>query len=139
MFKGRTLLERFHDPRTNEPLSITQNTETLAESILDHLKKMLNTRQGNSRTQPDDYGMIDITEVSSRFPESVRDVEKAIRVAIERYEPRLRNVQVEHVEVGENLLTLKFKITAQIVATRGRDAIAFETVVEPTGQVRLDG
>lgn len=138
MFKSRTLLERFNNPRADRPLNTSQNVEELAESILLNLKKMLNTRQGGPLIQPEDYGMIDITDASSRFPDSIVDVQKSIRTAIERYEPRLRNVQVEHIGTGADLQTLTFKITAQLADSK-RDSVYFETVIDPTGEVRLNG
>jgi len=138
MFKSRTLLERFNNPQSDRPLNLSQGTEELAESILINLKRMLNTRQGGPMIQPDDYGMIDITDVSSRFPDSIADVQKSIRTTIEKYEPRLKNVQVEHVGTGEDLQTLRFKITAQLADSK-RDSIYFETVIDPTGEVQLNG
>jgi type VI secretion system protein len=139
MFRSRTLLERFKDPRPNEPLNTTQNIEALIESIISNLTKMLNTRQGGPMIQPDDYGMVDITDISTRFPDSVSDVQKAFRIAIEKYEPRLKNVQVEHIGEGTDLQTLKFKITAQLADRKGRESVYFETVVDPTGEVQLNG
>jgi len=139
MLNSRTLFDKLNNPRTNEPLSTTQNTEVLAESILFHLTRMLNTRQGGPMIQPQDYGMVDITEISTRFPDSIADVQKAIRTTIEKYEPRLKNVQVEHIGEGDDLQTLKFKITAQLADKKGRDSIYFETVIDPTGEVQLNG
>jgi len=138
MFKSRTLLERFNDPRSDRPLSTTQSTEELAESILTNLKKMLNTRQGGPMIQPDDYGMLDITDVYTRFPDSIVDVQRAIKTTIEKYEPRLKNVQVEHTGEGMDLQTLKFEITAQL-ADRKRDSVYFKTLVDPSGEVQLNG
>ncbi|MDQ1316360.1 MAG: type secretion system protein [Candidatus Poribacteria bacterium] len=139
MLKSRTLFDKLNDPRTNEPLNPTQNTELLAESILFHLTRVLNTRQGGPLIQPQDYGMVDITEISTRFPDSITDVQKAIRTTIEKYEPRLKNVQVEHIGEGADLQTLKFKITAQLADKKGRDSVYFETVIDPTGEVQVNG
>ena len=139
MLKSRTLFDKLNNPRTNEPLNITQNTEALAESILFHLTRVLNTRQGGPMIQPQDYGMVDITEISTRFPDSIADVQKAIRTTIEKYEPRLKNVQVEHIGEGADLQTLKFKITAQLADKKGKDSIYFETVIDPTGEVQVNG
>jgi type VI secretion system protein len=127
MFRSRTLLEKLRDPRQNEPLNTSQNIEALIESIISNLTKMLNTRQGGPMIQPDDYGMVDITDISTRFPDSVSDVQKAFRIAIEKYEPRLKNVQVEHVGEGTDL------------QRKGRESVYFETVVDPSGEVQLNG
>ncbi len=139
MFRPRTLLERFKDPRTNEPLNATQNLDALIESIISNLTRMLNTRQGGPLIQPEDYGMVDITDISTRFPDSIADVQKAIKTTIEKYEPRLKNIQVEHMGEGTDLQTLKFKITAQLADRKGRESVYFETIVDPTGEVQLNG
>lgn len=139
MLRERTLLERFNNPRLGEPLTTKQSTTVLAESVLQHLTKVLNTRRGHSLTQPEDYGMIDLTDLIHGFPESIKEMQQAIRTTIEKYEPRLRNVYVEYVESGEDVLTLRFKITAQISTERDRAPVWFETVVEPSGQVELKG
>lgn len=139
MPRERTLLERFNDPRPGEPLRTTQNTEMLAKSVLQHLSKVLNTRRGHSLTQPEDYGMTDLTELIHGFPESIKEVQQAIRTTIEKYEPRLRNVDVEYVKSDEDVLTLRFKITAQIATERQGAPVWFETVVAPSGQVELKG
>lgn len=139
MFKGRTLLERFRDPRSDEQLTLARNTAALADSILQHLTRMLNTRRGGPLIHPDDYGMIDLSDVINNYPDSISDVQKAIRTAIDKYEPRLRDVRVEYVESGEDILTLKFKITARIALEKGRELVSFETFIKPTGQVQVNG
>lgn len=139
MSKERTLLERFNDPRPGEPLTTAQNTAVLVESVLQHLTKVLNTRRGHSLTQPEDYGMMELTELIHGFPESIKEVQQAIRTTVEKYEPRLHHVYVEYVEPDEDVLTLRFKITAQIVTERERAPVLFETVVGPSGQVQLKG
>jgi len=79
--------------------------------------------------------MIDLTELVRGFPDGIAEVQSAIRSTIETYEPRLRNVYVEYVDSGDDLFTLRFKITAQISTENDRTPVWFETVVEPSGQV----
>ena len=137
MPKGRTLLERFREPRLDEELVATQNTAALVDSVLQHLTKMLNTRCGGPLIQPDDYGMIDLSDVVYSFPDSIADVQRAIRAGIEDYEPRLRNVGVEYEESEEDILTLKFRITAQLLLPKSKAFVHFETLVKPSGQVQV--
>jgi type VI secretion system lysozyme-like protein len=81
--------------------------------------------------------MTDLTELVHGFPDSIMEVQRAIRTTIEKFEPRLQNVSVEYVDSGLDLLTLRFKITAQIVSESENETapVWFETVVEPSGQV----
>lgn len=138
MYKARTLLERLDNPQLDRYQNSSQNLEALAESILNHLKKMLNTRLGNSLTQPNDYGIIDLNEIRTNMPDSITDVQNSIKNMIEKYEPRLKNVKVEHIDSGDDLMILKFKVIADI-ALEKRTSIAFETIVEPSGQIQLSG
>ncbi len=138
MYKARTLLERLDNPQLDRYQNSSQNLEALAESILNHLKKMLNTRLGNSLTQPHDYGMIDLNEIRTNMPDSIADVQNNIKSMIEKYEPRLKNVRIEHINSGDDLMILKFKVIADIAAER-RTSISFETIVEPSGQIQLSG
>ncbi len=138
MYKARTLLERLNNPQLDRYQNSSQNLEALAESILNHLKKMLNTRLGNSLIQPHDYGMIDLNEIRTNMPDSIADVQNNIKSMIEKYEPRLKNVRVEHINSGDDLMILKFKVIADISAER-RTSISFETIVEPSGQIQLSG
>ena len=84
MGREQTLLERLADPRVDRPLTITENTQQLADSILRHLQKMLNTRQGHVLTQPE-YGIPDVTEFIQTLPDMVNEVRSAIRNSIEKF------------------------------------------------------
>lgn len=62
-------------------------------SICSHLTRLLNARQGSLQHLPD-YGLPDITEIYQGLPYSVNTLMQAIKNTIEKYEPRLRHVQV---------------------------------------------
>jgi len=126
MGREQTLLERLADPRVDRPLTITENTQQLADSILRHLQKMLNTRQGHVLTQPE-YGIPDVTEFIQTLPDMVNEVRSAIRNSIEKFEPRLRNVEVAFVPSEGAGLSLRFEITAELVTEKEDASVWFET------------
>ena len=138
MGRERTLLERLADPETNAPLTISENTELMAESIIRHLQRMLNTRQGHVLTQPE-YGMPDVTEFIHSLPDAVNEVRRAIRKSIEEFEPRLRNVEVNVVEIEQGSLQLKFEVTAELVTEKEEASVWFETAINSAGQIRVKG
>lgn len=138
MGRERSLLERIADPRTDAPLTITENTQQLADSILRHLQKMLNTRQGHALTQPE-YGIPDVTEFIQTLPDMVNEVRRAIRNSIEKFEPRLRNVEVTFVPSEDEWMRLRFEITAELVTEREDAAVWFETSVSPSGHIEVRG
>lgn len=138
MGRERTLLERIADPRADEPLTIMENTQQLADSILRHLQKMLNTRQGHVLIQPE-YGMPDITEFVHSMPGSLKKVQNAIRNSIERFEPRLRNVDISYVPTEDDKLSLRFEITAELVTEKEDASVWFETSVFSDGHIKIKG
>ncbi len=132
------MLERLADPRADNPLTITENTQQLADSVLRHLQKMLNTRQGHALTQPE-YGIPDVTEFIQTLPDMVNEVRRAIRNSIEKFEPRLRNVDVTFVPSEEEWLSLHFEITAELVTEKEEASVWFETSVSPSGHIEVRG
>ena len=134
----RTLFERLADPRIDRPLSVNENTELLAESVLKHLSKMLNSRQGHVLIQPE-YGMPDVVEFVQNLPEMVQEVERGIKNTIERFEPRLRNPVITFVPEEGYQGTLRFEISAQLVTEKEEASVWFETAVSPSGQIQIKG
>ena len=138
MGSPRTLLERIADPEGEGPRSVAEDTERLAESILRHLRNMLNTRQGHVPIQPE-YGMPDVTEFIQTLPETVDGIRRAIRNSIEKFEPRLRNVEVRYVPSEEDPLHLRFEITAELATAKEEASVWFETAVSPKGHIEIRG
>ena len=106
-------------------------------SIVAHLQRILNTRQGNVPIA-DGFGVPDLTDFMLSYPESVTEIEKSIRQAIEVYEPRLRSVRVSFVHQEEDVLCLRFQIVAQLREESGRNVL-IETIVDSDGKVSLKG
>jgi len=104
----------------------------LHDSVLSHLKKMLNTRQGHVLTQPE-YGLPDMTQFVQNLPEMVKVSLTSIQNSIERFEPRLRNVVVRHLPNPDNITNLWFEIRAELVTEREETSVSFQTLVNPSG------
>jgi len=137
MGRERSLLDRLDDPRPNAPRRVEESTEDLADSVLAHLQRMLNTRQGNCLTL-DDYGIPDFTDMVHSFPEAVGRMQRAIRQSVERYEPRLRRVRVNPVD-EEDYFRLRFEITGELVTADEQAAVWFETTISPSGRISVRG
>lgn len=105
------------------------------DSILAHLQRILNTRQGNVPIS-DTYGIPDLTDFMTSYPESVTGIEKSIRQAIEEYEPRLRFVKVVFLPQEGDVLCLRFQIIAKINTESGK-SILIETIVDSDGKISL--
>ena len=131
----RTLLERLADPDPNAQRTIRENTQRVVDSVMRHLQRMLNTRQGHVPIQPE-YGMPDITDCAEGSPEALDRIRRAIRSSIEMFEPRLRRVKIMHLPVGDDL-NLHFGIIGQLVTGKEQIPVHFSTTVSPTGNATI--
>jgi type VI secretion system protein len=122
---GRGLLSRIGrvDPSSRHEDEIS--------SVLEHLRVLLNTRQGEAPTVPD-YGVPDITDLVHTLPGGTAGLQRALRDTILAYEPRLKNVNVRHIPSDEPLV-LRFEITARLV--QGNRLVKVRTRVRPGGKV----
>lgn len=132
----RSLMERLRDPRAGAERTTREDTEALADSVLAHLRRMLNTRQGIASTVPD-YGIPDLTDLVHNFPEALSIVQRSIRASIEQYEPRLRNVTVSHRADEDDPFHLRFDIRGQLVTERERMPVAFSTTLDASGRADI--
>jgi type VI secretion system protein len=111
-----------------------RGTDDPSTAVGDHLRALLNTRQGSAPAAPG-YGMVDFTDLLHTFPKGIPTLASAIRATILQYEPRLKNVSVRHVPDDDPSL-LKFEIVAQL-ADGSRATLKFRTEVSPSGQVAV--
>lgn len=108
----------------------------ILESVLNHLQRILNTRQGNVPIGPD-YGVPDFTDLIQVYPEGVRDFEKSIRQTIQKYEPRLTGVRVRFIPPGEDVLSLRFQIKGRLAVEGSKDPVSFESTVGSDGKINV--
>lgn len=103
-----------------------------AESILEHLRALLNTRRGDAVCAPG-YGVVDFTDVVHDMPGATQVLVSSIRATILEHEPRLRNVTVRAVG-GDDELMLRFEISAQLAGERSGRTLRFTTLIRPGGR-----
>ena len=131
MERDRTLLERLASPDPDGQRTTSEDTGPLVDSVMRHLQRVLNTRQGQALIQPE-YGMPDITDCAEGAPEALDRVRRAIKHSIETFEPRLRRVKITHLPLSGDL-NLHFAISGQIVTEKRKFPVHFNTTVTPSG------
>ncbi len=131
MERDRTLLERLANPDAVGQRTTREDAGPLVDSVMRHLQRLLNTRQGQALIQPE-YGMPDITDCAEDAPEALDRVRRAIKHSIEAFEPRLRRVKITHVPLGGDL-NLHFAISGQVVSGSRQIPVHFNTTVTPSG------
>lgn len=130
------LLNRIRHLEENPSRQVTEDPKQMLYSVQDHLQRILNTRQG-SVPIAEDYGIPDFTNLMSGFPESRRGIERAICNTIQKYEPRLQGVRIAFLPQEDDVLTLSFQISAQLVLKDHKDPITFESVLDAGGHIRV--
>jgi len=134
---GLTLLERLSEYEINPEKRGIWDALSIEKSVLTHLNKILNTKQGNSLSSPD-LGMPDYTNMPGNFDlETFGDLEKTITEVVEKYEPRLKNVKIQYMPDENTFLAMKFKIDGEINLERMDLSISLETVIDPEGKINI--
>lgn len=136
---NRTIFESFRMiGKTVDEQENNLNSSSI-NSILEHLTNILNTRHGSAQIA-DTYGMPDLTNFpGDNLGPAVAELEKMIKTTIERYEPRLKNVKISYNPDMNSNLTIKFGLSAEIVADYGENGrpVFFETVITSDGIVKV--
>jgi type VI secretion system protein len=110
----------------------------MVNSIVRHLERILNTRWGSAQIA-DDYGIPDLTDLRSGLPDAIRDLERAIRNTIQKYEPRLEAVRVKFIPQEETMLTVSFQIVARLALEGEKNPVTFQSVMDSDGKVTIRG
>jgi len=130
------LLERIHNLEDKRPADGTTAVKSEINSIIQHLVRLLNTRQG-SVSIAEDYGVPDMTNVpGNTILESKNRIEETLRDVILRYEPRLKNIKLLMEEEDAMKFALKFRLEGRLTV-REDIPVIFETVVSTDGKINV--
>jgi len=137
----QSLLERIRYMENYPDARESRDTARGIRSVINHLQRMLNTRQG-SVSIADDYGMPDFTNFPGDDLTSVaQDAERIISKVIQKYEPRLDKVRLHFDPKPGDILSLRFRLEADMVIPRERGKtipVIIETVVTSDGMVHIE-
>ena len=116
------------------PVVNPEASDTRYRSITDHLYRLLNARRGAIQHMPD-YGLPDLSELYQGLPYSVEILIREIKDQIERFEPRLRDVNIEYKPLSYVDCIVHLGITAKSCAD---DDISIETYFYSGGRARVE-
>ena len=112
-------------------------TTELLRSVVAHLTRLLNTRQGFVPIDAS-FGVCDFTNLSGGMNRGeTADVEQQLRSMIERYEPRLLHPSVRLCRERSDALSMSFSIDASIVSGPSEYTLHLATRIDAQGQVRV--
>lgn len=131
---GRSLLARIRDEIAQTGRVSDQEVR---DSILENLRAMCQTRIGSMLSCPE-FGIVSVSELM-RSHEGAGILAESIRASIKAFEPRLKNVRVQHVPSED--LTLHFRITAQMVVDsrsgRSGPSVHFDTLIDQSRMISV--
>jgi type VI secretion system protein len=104
-------------------LADTGSEDHLVLSVISNLERIFNARRGSLVHLPD-YGLPDISEIYRDMPDSVVELQQAVREVIEKYEPRLHRVRVEHQNTDPYAMRLIFLLSGEL---SDRRKVRFQT------------
>lgn len=134
------LFERIINKQEPDNQPELSSLKILERSITNHLRKMLNTRQGSVQIA-DDYGIPDFTDLLSELnPRTIEDIQNSVRQIILKFEPRLADIRVIHEEKKQNLVSgLVFRLESKVRFKENEVPVVFETILEPDGKISISG
>ncbi|WP_063534688.1 type VI secretion system baseplate subunit TssE [Burkholderia sp. MSMB1589WGS] len=134
---GRRLLERIADWEAGGEHARLPRADALTRSIIDHLRRILNTRQGHVPIDPA-FGVPDFTNLAGGFAQgSAREIEAQIERVIACYEPRLKSPRIALAERAPGATTLHFSLDAQLVIDAREVPARFLTTVGGNGKIDI--
>lgn len=131
------LLERIRAWEREPHRRAREDPKRIIDSVLNHLQRILNTRQGSTPIA-EDYGVPDFTEFLRRYPDSLNDFERSIRQTIQKYEPRLRAVRVRLIPQEDDAFSLRFQIAAKLATEEYKESVRFESLVDSDGKISVN-
>lgn len=113
------------------------SADMLVSSVMNHLQRILNTRQGSVQIDAR-FGVPDFTNLASAFTDSLAgQIENDIRAIIERYEPRLRNPQLRMLQERPDVLSLTFELSGTITVDQSEIPIRLATSIGSQGRISV--
>lgn len=116
---GTRLFERLAAPEQMGSDIGEARLADIVESIKRHLVELLNSHPGHSECAPA-LGLLDFNDATIGVLDLELNIQRAIRQCIERFEPRVRRVEVESIPRDGDPLQLRFQVHATL--DMGRDS-----------------
>lgn len=135
--REQRLLERISDTQSNDSRTGLTRVQILVDSVIAHLKRVLNTRQGSVPIDPA-FGVPDFTNLAGSFVsgETTQIMDDITRM-VSYYEPRLKSPQLTIAENSNDILSLSFMLDGIITVDGHEMPVHLTTQVSSDGYVTL--
>ncbi len=120
------------EQRTNEI-----QVDVLVSSVMSHLSRLLNTRQGSAQIDPL-FGVPDFTNLAGTTAMgSTREIEEEIRRMVLRYEPRIKSPRVTLNREETDVLAIRFSLEGSLEVDDREIPLRISTTVGANGRVSV--
>jgi len=130
-----TILERIRRGEPDRPTATESVTDRI-RSVTANISRILNAREGHAPAQPE-YGMPAPSEIVHAFPHAVDRCKRQIQDQLDRYEPRLSDLEVIHLEVETDPLKIYFQLSGKLRTDAGGTWLTLRVVYHPSGRVDI--
>ncbi len=121
------------DADANQYDQLTED-QKLRFSIIENLRMVLSTRQGSVQHLPD-FGMPDILQLYFDSGNTIDPVRKVIRHVILKYEPRIRDVEIQKSDFDKKSMRISLKIITSLKDSSNKEI--FLTEFSTTGWTKV--
>ena len=125
---------------SREPLaSRSKSLRQLKESVKRDLEQLLNTRQSGDWLPADlkelesslaAYGLPDFSSVSIKSPAEQNRLRRALESAISTFEPRLEDINITLLPLGDLERSLHFRIEARLRIEPAPEPVTFDAMLQ---------
>ena len=135
--RERRLLERIANWKAGDERTNQTQVDILVRSVMDHLTRMLNTRQGSVQIDPL-FGVPDFTNLAGGMATgSTREIEEEIRRMVLRYEPRIKSPKVTLNRELTDVLSIRFALEGSLEVDNRDIPLQISTTVGASGKVNI--
>jgi len=135
--KERRLLERIAHWEEGEQRTHHTQVDILVRSVMDHLRRLLNTRQGSVPLDPA-FGVPDFTNLAGGLAAgSMRDIEEEIQRMVLKYEPRLKSPKVTLNRESADILSIRFDLGGLLEVDNRDIPLQLSTTVGANGRIKV--
>lgn len=135
--RERRLLERIASWGAGEARTNETQVDVLVDSVMSHLSRLLNTRQGSVQIDPQ-FGVPDFTNLAGTTAMgSTREIEEEIRRMVLRYEPRIKSPRVTLNREETDVLAIRFALEGSLEVDDREIPLRISTTVGANGRVSV--
>jgi type VI secretion system protein len=135
--RERRLLERISGWEQGFIRSNQTSTEALVFSVMSHLSRILNTRQGSVQLDSH-FGVPDFTNMAGGLQGgSTADIEAEIRRMVSRYEPRILAPRISLQADSSDVMAIRFSLEGTLAVDNREIPLRLSTTVNSDGRVTV--